>query len=69
MDRKPWYLSKTIWAGIIAVGVAAYNAAVPELANNFNIALPAIPEWIKRVASFPLLRYRDTTKRLFALYA
>ena len=37
---KPWYLSKTIWAGIVGVLIVAYNAA------STSFGLPAIPEWV-----------------------
>jgi type IV secretory pathway VirB2 component (pilin) len=40
MDSKKWYLSKTIWTGIVAVILAAYSTA----AGQFG--LPAIPEWV-----------------------
>lgn len=34
-----WYQSKTIWSGIVAVLVAAYNTASEQF------GLPAIPEY------------------------
>ena len=37
--EKKWYLSKTIWSGIVAVIVAAYNSA------SAQFGLPAIPEY------------------------
>ena len=40
MDSKKWYLSKTIWTGVVAVLLAAYSAA----AAQFN--LPAVPEFV-----------------------
>ena len=40
MTDKKWYLSKTIWSGVVAVLVAAYNTA----AGQFG--LPAIPEFV-----------------------
>ena len=36
---KAWWQSKTVWAGIAAIGVAAYN----EASSTFG--LPPIPEW------------------------
>ena len=39
MDKK-WYLSKTIWAGVVAVLVAAYNSA------SVQFGLPAIPDFV-----------------------
>ena len=52
MGVKKWYKSKTIWAGVVAVGVAVYNALSGALAAQCNIAgsicahLPAIPQWV-----------------------
>jgi len=40
MPNKPWYLSKAVWAGIVAVLVAAYNAA------SANFGLPPIPDFV-----------------------
>lgn len=40
MDTKKWFLSKTIWAGVVAVLVAGYNTA----SSQFGI--PAIPEFV-----------------------
>ena len=37
---KPWYLSKGVWAGVVAVLIATYNA----LSANFG--LPVIPDWV-----------------------
>ena len=37
---KKWYLSKTVWAGVIAVAIAAYNTAATQF------GLPAIPEFV-----------------------
>jgi hypothetical protein len=39
---KSWFQSKTIIAGVITIGVAAYNAARSSLAPQ----LPEIPEWV-----------------------
>lgn len=38
-EKKSWWKSKTVWAGVVSVIVAGYNAA----AANWN--LPQIPEW------------------------
>jgi hypothetical protein len=38
---KRWYQSKTIWTGLFAVIVVAYNEAI---ANGFG--LPQIPEFV-----------------------
>lgn len=35
---KSWWKSRAVWAGIIAIAVAGYNAAVAQF------GLPAIPE-------------------------
>ncbi len=40
MENKSWWKSKTIWAGVVAVILAAYGTA----AAQFN--LPAVPEWV-----------------------
>ena len=50
MTPKKWYLSKGIWAGIIAVAVAVYNSFHAGMLTEFNINLPVIPDWI-----FPIL--------------
>lgn len=39
-NSKPWYKSKTVWSGIVAIGVAAYNAA------SANFGVPPIPEFV-----------------------
>lgn len=40
MESKPWYQSKTIWAGVIGLVVVVYN----YLVSNFGVHLPEIPE-------------------------
>ena len=40
MDSKKWFLSKTVWAGVIAVLIAAYNSA------SAQFGIPAIPEFV-----------------------
>jgi len=42
MATKPWYLSKTVWAGVIGLLVVVYNAIEPSL----GIKLPSIPEYV-----------------------
>lgn len=37
---KSWWKSKTIWSGIIAVGLAAYNTA------SAQFGLPVVPEYV-----------------------
>lgn len=46
METKPWYLSKAVWAGIVAVLFATYEAIKFSLAPVIGFALPPIPEWI-----------------------
>lgn len=52
MDSKKWWLSKGIWAGVIGVMVAVYNAALTSLSaqcgveGGFCVNLPGIPEWV-----------------------
>lgn len=40
VEAKPWYKSKTVLSGIVAVVLAAYTTA----ASIFN--LPPVPEWV-----------------------
>jgi hypothetical protein len=40
MESKKWYLSKTIWTGVVAVVLAAYSTA------SSAFGLPAVPEWV-----------------------
>lgn len=40
MENKPWWKSKTIWAGVVAVLIAAYNSASDQF------SLPKIPDFI-----------------------
>lgn len=40
MESKKWYLSKTVWAGVVAVVIAAYNSA------SVQFGLPAIPDFV-----------------------
>ena len=40
MDSKKWFLSKTIWTGIVAVVLAGYSTA------SAQFGLPAVPEWV-----------------------
>lgn len=52
MEAKKWYMSKTIWAGIVAVFVAVYNSLTMALADqcgiegSFCVNLPGVPSWI-----------------------
>lgn len=43
---KPWYLSKAVWAAVIAILVAFYNSFNAELAPLIGMTFPDIPEWI-----------------------
>ena len=38
--NKKWYQSKTVWAGVVAVIVAAYNVA------SAQFGLPVIPDFV-----------------------
>lgn len=40
METKPWYQSKTIWAGVAAALIGVYNAV------GAVKSLPPIPDWI-----------------------
>lgn len=40
MENKSWYKSKTVWAGVVAVILAAYGTAAAQF------GLPPIPEWV-----------------------
>lgn len=46
METKPWIKSKTVWAGVLSVAIAVYNAAREPLGSQFGVNLPIIPEWI-----------------------
>jgi len=52
METKKWYMSKAIWAGVIGIIIAVYNALVAALAANCGvegsicISIPAIPEFV-----------------------
>lgn len=39
-DKKPWYKSKGVWSGAVAVLLAGYGMA------STKFGLPAVPEWI-----------------------
>jgi hypothetical protein len=41
MNTKKWYASKTVWASIIAILIAAWNATVVQFPH-----VPAIPDWV-----------------------
>lgn len=40
-DTKPWYKSKTVWAGVVAVLIGLYNSIGANLHT-----LPVIPDWV-----------------------
>lgn len=46
LKAKPWYQSRTIISGIVAVAVAVWNAGAVAVAANFGHNLPTIPDWI-----------------------
>ncbi|MCX7716693.1 MAG: hypothetical protein N2Z73_04680 [Endomicrobia bacterium] len=46
IDKKEWYKSKTVWAGIITILITVYNTARPVVIENFGINLPEIPGWV-----------------------
>lgn len=39
-QTKKWWQSKAVWAGVVAVGMAAYNTASAEF------GLPPVPEFV-----------------------
>ena len=39
-SKIKWYQSKTVWSGVVAVLIAAYNTAAVQF------GLPAIPEFV-----------------------
>ena len=39
-STKKWFASKTVWAGVIAVLIAGYNAA------SVQFGVPMIPEYV-----------------------
>lgn len=46
MVAKPWYQSKAVWAGIVAVLLATYEAFNLSLAPVLGFSIPPIPEWV-----------------------
>lgn len=56
MEKKKWYKSKTVWAGVVSVAIAAYNAA------SANFGLPVIPEFIYGVLGAIGVYGRTTAK-------
>jgi len=40
-NTKKWYQSKAIWAGVVAILIAAYNTAMTQFP-----VLPAIPDFV-----------------------
>ena len=45
-DPKPWYTSKTVWAGL----VASILPLADLLANHFHIILPSVDELSEELA-------------------
>ena len=57
METKRWYSSKTVWAGIVAILLAAYNAA------SSQFGLPIIPEYVYTLlAAFGIYSRVSATK-------
>lgn len=58
MEKKAWYKSKTMWAGIIAVAMTAYNSCCEQF------GFPVMPEFIYAIlGTFGLYgRTKATTK-------
>lgn len=58
-EKKPWYASKTIWVGVLSVGVVAYNSAVSQF------GIPPIPEFVYAILGAIGVGTRSTaTKRI-----
>lgn len=57
---KPWWQSKAVWMGVIAVLVAVYNAIIDPLLTNFNLHLPLIPDWIYSILAAFGIYFRTT---------
>ncbi len=49
IDKKEWYKSKTVWSGIITIGITIYNASRPLVEQYFNVKLPEIPDVVYTV--------------------
>ena len=71
MDVKKWYMSKAIWAGIIAVLISLYDAGAAALAaqcgveGSFCLTLPGIPTWIYTLlAAFGVYGRGSATTRI-----
>jgi hypothetical protein len=45
-NKKPWYVSKTVWSGILTVLIGAYDLIGANLAPTFGWTLPQVPAWI-----------------------
>lgn len=39
-NKKPWYKSKAVLSGVVAIGIAAYNQAIVY----FNV--PPVPDYV-----------------------
>lgn len=46
MNSKHWWESKTIWSGVLAVGIAVYNALGQPVLEHFHVTLPMIPDFV-----------------------
>jgi len=46
-ENKPWYKSKTVWAGVIIISVNVWdNMLVPSVLHYLHFSLPNIPIWV-----------------------
>ena len=45
-NNKPWYKSKTVWSGMLAVLFGLYDLVGVNLAPTMGWTLPQIPAWI-----------------------
>lgn len=58
-DKKPWYKSKTILTGIVAVLLSAYGSA------STQFGLPPVPDWIYAIlASIGIYTRATATKTI-----
>jgi hypothetical protein len=71
MESKKWYMSKAIWAGLVAVLVSLYDAGQTALAaqcgieGSFCLSLPDIPTWIYTfLAAFGVYGRGSATTRI-----
>ena len=58
MDKKKWYASRTVWVGIISVGIATYNSA------SVQFGLPPIPDVVYALLGVLGVYTRVTTTKV-----